>query len=257
MAEQGKKKGLGTIAWVLIGCLGIVVLGVGTLTIGTVWLGKKAIDAAKDPVLLAETAVRMHPDYDLVDSDADDGTLRIRRASDNELFTVDVDEILENGLVIEGADGERIEFNPQAAQEGGALVTTTAADGSTGSVTMGEGGITFEGADGQTATIGKGATLPSWLPEFTGGEVTPGMASRKANGEIGGMLTIASDSALEDFSASLESQLEESGFTRTGLIEQPGIRVLTYESEGRTLQISLQATDAGGSQAGIAFNGPE
>lgn len=254
MAE-GKKKGLGPIAWVLIGCLGVVVIGFGALAVGTLWLGKKVVETVNEPIKMAEVAVQMHPDFELVDSDAESGTLRIRRNGEPDVITVTIDDVIENGLVIESSSGERVEFNPSEGE--GMVVTTTDAAGASGKVTIGEGGATVTGKDGVTAQFGGDIDrddLPGWLPEFDG-EVTPSMVGTQGNGEVGGMLSIKSTRSTADFRAAIEKKFEGAGFTRTGLVEQAGIVVLQYEQGERKVSVQIYPGD-GGTQATATFNGP-
>ena len=99
-APQGKK-GLPVLAWIAIGCGGIVVLGgIAFTLIG--WLAvSKMKDVASDfednPTrAAAELMVRMNPELEMVESDEDAGTLTVREKSSGKVITFNYEDIKED-----------------------------------------------------------------------------------------------------------------------------------------------------------------
>ncbi|MGH9380894.1 MAG: hypothetical protein ACRD2Z_09830, partial [Thermoanaerobaculia bacterium] len=155
--QPQQKKKLGPLAWILIGCLGIIVL-VGILTVaGGIFATKKLKDVAENyrenPArAAAELAVRMNPDLELVEADDEAQTLTIRNKKTGEVFTADWSDIQQGKFRID-AGGKKVTVD-----------ATRATSGDGGVITM-----TDESGDA-TVTIGGGDTssVPAWFPAYPG-----------------------------------------------------------------------------------------
>ncbi len=84
------KKGLPALAWVGIGCGGLVVIAIIVMIIGGVWFTKKAkelgVDFQKNPErAAAELVVNLSPDLEKVSTDEEAGTMTIRKQDGTEM----------------------------------------------------------------------------------------------------------------------------------------------------------------------------
>ncbi|MGH9381695.1 MAG: hypothetical protein ACRD2Z_13930, partial [Thermoanaerobaculia bacterium] len=155
--QPQQKKKLGPLAWILIGCLGLVVLAGAVMLAGGFFVAKKVKEVAKDyqenPArAAAELVVRANPDLELVEADDEAQTLTIRNKKTGEVFTADWSDIQQGKFRIE-SDGKEVTVDATRA-------------------TRGEGGVitvTDESGDA-TVTIGGGDTssVPAWFPAYPG-----------------------------------------------------------------------------------------
>lgn len=100
---QQEKKSLGPLAWVLIGCLGVVVLAVAIMVAGGFFVAKKVKGVSEDyqenPArTAAEMVVRTHPGFELIGSDDEAQTWTIRDKETGEVFTVDWSDLQQGKL---------------------------------------------------------------------------------------------------------------------------------------------------------------
>jgi len=152
-----KKKGLHPLAWVAIGCGGLVLVGGIVAVIVGLFVFNKARQFAKDveenPVAAtARFIAATNPDIELVEDDREAQSVTFRNVKTGETTTVSYEDI-QKGRVTFSSKGQ----------------TATLDAGGTG----GEGGVTIKTDEG-TATFGVGAGAtdwPSWLPAYPG--VTP------------------------------------------------------------------------------------
>lgn len=195
-ARPQGRKGLPALAWIAIGCGGIVVLaGIAFTVLGWFAVGKMkdvASDFEKNPTkAAAELVVRMNPDLEMVDSDEEDGTITVREKSSGKVVTLNYDEIEEGRISFESEEG-RVEITGQA-QGGEAAMTITTEEGET--------------------RIGGGGEVPDWIPAH------PATTTRRSvlhsagpNGETGqASFTVDADAA--DVAAFYKRELEGAGYT--------------------------------------------
>jgi hypothetical protein len=189
------KKGMGPLAWVGIGCLVVVVLGLGTCYA----LGRMATNKLKeytdDPNKIAMTAAKLvikaNPDVELVASDDAAQTLTIRNKKTGEQFTVSVADIRDGKLSFEGPDG-------------------------TSSISIGDGSITASDAEGRETAIslpgGQKADLPAWLTLFPGATAEPIMQTSNKR-QRSGSYVVTSGGTLQEVADHYERAFEAAGLT--------------------------------------------
>jgi hypothetical protein len=155
------KKKVSPIVWILLGCVGLIVVIVIVLAgTGAYFVHKVAANPA---MAAAKLVVSANPDLDLVSSDDKAGTLTVRNKKTGEVVTVDLDDIKNGHLKFKSGDKES-ELNVGGeGNEGGLTVT----DGS-GKTTFKVGG-------------GAGAKVPDWVPMYPG--TTPTGYYQADNGE--------------------------------------------------------------------------
>lgn len=176
MAE-GKK--LGALAWVLIGCGGLLVLGGIVTVVGVYWVGKKAVNAIEEvtdnPALAAAKAVVWADrDLELVDIDEEAGTMVVHNTKTDEEIELDWSDIAEGNFRWKSSEGE-VEISTFEQGDGGTAKLEFRATGSDG--------------QRQTATFGVSNNLedvPDWVPrDPRASDVQVGFTSRTQDAATG------------------------------------------------------------------------
>jgi len=216
---QGRK-GLPVLAWVAIGCGGMVVLaGIAFMVLGWFAVGKMkdvASDFEDNPTkAAAELVVRMNPDLEVVGSDDDDGTITVREKSSGKVVTLNYEDIEEGRISFESEEG-RVEITGQA--QGG------------------EGAMTITTDEGETR-IGGGGEVPDWIPAHPATTTRQSLLhSTGPSGETGqAAFTVDADAG--DVAAFYKTELEDAGYT---------VSVTTYSSDDGSVSV-VNGQQAGGS----------
>ena len=143
--EQQKKKGLGTLAWIGIGCgalLLIMLIAMGACGIFVANVAKDSLETIKDVAEdfsenpAAELVVRVNPEIELVESDREAGRITIREKSSGKVLTFTYEDISEGRFSFEGEDGEALRIDASGATNGEATITLESEDGTTTVVTV-------------------------------------------------------------------------------------------------------------------------
>ena len=96
------------LLWILAAVLGLFLLMVIAVVAGGLFVAKKVSDVASNPGLAAvKLMVAANPDIELVSSDENKGTFRIREKKTGRVLTVDFDQIRSGKLVFE-EDGQKV-----------------------------------------------------------------------------------------------------------------------------------------------------
>jgi hypothetical protein len=243
-APPAKKKGMGPLGWVLIGCGALVLLcAVGFAVLG--YLAKnKLAEIQKNPEMAAaKLIVRANPDLDLVSADDDAKTITIRNKKTNETVTANLDDI-KNG---------RFKFS---SDKGSASFDVSGKDGA-GTIK-----VTDEKGKQSTMSFGAGApqNLPSWVPIYPGASSQGTFASTTPEGRAGGF-TVTTGDALDKVVDWYESQLKAAGFTvqkataSTSGATSSGNVTGTTGDQKRTVNVAVSVNDKGpGTQALVTYN---
>ena len=230
MSEQ--KKGLSPLAWVGIGCVGLVVLiGIGLMAAGW-FVSKKVKEFAENPVeATARTIALASPEIEFVSSDEETRTVVFRNEKTGEEITLNFEDIENGNFSFENADGQQsLSINADGAASGGGLTITT---------------------DEGTATIGSGGgreRIPAWVPIYPGAGVNVGFTSSSDEGSMG-MIELTDWASGEEVIEFYATKLEEEGYevTRNTLSFGDNEQVMlsgTHEGEKRT--VSAQWVNAEG-----------
>ena len=142
------KKGLSPLAWIGIGCGGLLLIGILVVSVGGYFAAKTVSDFVGDnpAAAAAEAIVRINPELELVESDREAGTITIREKSTGKEVTVNYSQLERGELVFGDAEGEEVRIQSGTSGDGGPI-SITGSDGS--SVSMGAAGAAVE--------------APSWL----------------------------------------------------------------------------------------------
>lgn len=236
-----KKKGLHPLAWVAIGCGGLLVVGGIVALAAGFFVYTKARELAKDvqenPVAAtARLIAATNPDIEIVNDDRQAETITFRNVKTGETITVSYDDI-EKGKVTFSSQGKT------------ASVEMGSADG--------EGAVTVKTDEG-TATFGAGAGAaqwPEWLPAYPG--VTPQgtFSSNTAEGR-GGFFTFRTSNSLEQVADFYARELPKVAFQINSRTTTPDGIVLSAATadgsraanvvanrEGSDTQVTVQFTE--------------
>lgn len=238
------KKKMSPWAWVAIGCGAIAVLAViaigATVAAGGWFLKKQASKFEENPLIAgAELAVRANPDVELVESDAEAGTITFRDKKSGEVITMNAEDIKEGKLSITTKDGTAT-FDGSTTDDGGTLKVTN--------------------EKGEEAVFTAGATvpkdLPAWLPVYAGSTVEGAYDATNA-GSRNAMFTMKTadniDQVVEFYEAKLKAaglKVDRSSYETNG---QKAITLVgTSEDSKKTATIAVTNAD-GTTQAMVNF----
>ncbi len=221
------KKGLSPLAWIAIGCGGILLVAGVVVTLGLGWLFNKGSEYVKEieaepAMVAAETLVRLNPELELVESDSDAGTLTIREKDTGKELTIDIAELQQGRIRFDSEEGE-------------------------GTVEIGgqEGVLRVENEKGETFEIGSGE-IPAWVPSYPGQSSEPTVLfSRRDAAGLHGAIDFETEdepAAVLDFYV---RELESAGYEvertdLTGSLGNGGLLTARNEPEGRRLDINVR-----------------
>jgi len=224
-----KKKGMGVVGWLAIGCLIVLLLGLGSCFACGYYakrkLGQISQDFEKNPEMAtAKMVVQMTPDLELVSTDDAAGTLTVKNTKTGEVVTVSV------------AD----------AKEGKFSIST---DQGTSSVDVNQdGSMEVTGADGQTATLSTGGTadLPSWVPAYPNGQASTNYTATTNEGKTAMVMVTTSDS-IDDVASFYEQRLKEGGLEVSKSVSNVGGETIaTVGASDPKRQVSIMVASVDG-----------
>lgn len=238
-----KKKGISPIAWIAIGCVGLIVIAGLVLMAGGLFVAKKGADFAReiqeDPGAasrkLAEMAIRMNPDYEIVETNDDEGTITFRDERSGEVTTMNFQDI---------ADGK---------------FSVTDEDGKTSTMSFGADGIEARSGDGEDEVssfnvFGGGADTEN-VPEavlFSGASDLSATFTQKSATAASGMINYSTDASLEEVVEWYEESLEGCSVNR---VDAMGIRNATLDcAGGDTVSLIFSETSDGGLKVVVNYS---
>ena len=245
--EQQKKKGLGALAWIGIGCGALIVIILVVLVGGGFFLFGKAKDVVEDfsdnPVAAAaETVVRLSSELELVESDREAGKIIVREVSSGKVLTFDYEDISEGRFSFEGEDGEALRFDASGAADGEATLTIEAEDGTT---TLGTGGQAVD--------------LPDWLPSWSGSVAEQGGFSTVTNTERTGTYAFQTEDSADAILAfyrevleDLDLEVSEAKYSGGG----SAVTSLSGKSAEYDVTVSVTDTQTEATTVSLIYKGP-
>lgn len=237
-----KKKGLGPLAWVGIGCGCLLVALVVTFFVAGAFLVRTLKgfigEVEKNPAMAAAKAiVKMNPDLEAVSVDEANGTMTVRNTKDGKVLTLSFEDIKNGKFSIKDEAGKEVTFSAEGKGD--------------------KGGLTVEGPDGKTV-FGVGANAanaPSWVPRYPGATIEGNFAADTPEGKGGSFTARTSDDVgrVIDF---YKRELEAAGLkvttTRVDGADGPAGTV-SGESEKRSATVMV-GRDGSGTQAIVTYS---
>lgn len=231
--------------WLGLGCAAIIVVGLVAVAVLTFWVGHKVKSysdlAQKNPAMAAaKLAVAANPDAEVVSEDDSAGTITVRNKKTGETITMDTSDIKNGRLRFKNEKGEETTFEGKGAGGKGSF-----------KVKSNRGEMTF-GA-------GSEASVPDWVPSYPGATAAGTYSSKSDEGIAGGYSFQTADSP-DEVMAYFESRLkgdgydvnrsnfEHNGKTSGGIVQG------TANGGARTVQMTVSATDGGGTSVAVVYS---
>jgi hypothetical protein len=229
---QPKKKGLSPLAWIGIGCLGLLVMGGVVATLITMFVARKVSEVAsemeEDPVAAtAKLLAAANPEIELVAADKENRTVTFREVSTGKELTFNYDDI-EQGRVSFSSGSETAELQ------------VTGDDGS--------GGLTVKTSEG-TATFSAGSDasdIPDWIPVFPDTIPTNNFAA-EADGQVTGTFTFTTSSDVDSILNYYDNEGKAVGLETKSRTATPdgAIWIAASPDEKRGLTVMASKGDGG------------
>ena len=228
--QPPKKKG-GALKWVLIGCLGLILVSGLFFVTCSMFVAKKAKDFAgemsENPAgTLARMAVRANPDLEIVEDDPEAGKLTIRDKRSGEEITIDYEDIQEGRISFDTPEG-KLDIDAQGGADGVVRMETP------------EGERTVYGAGGDAAD------LPDWIPAYAGGSAPEVAYTRRGGGTNAGAYTFTTSDSPSRVIRFYEEALQAEGFEVVVHSAAEGGLVTASSDDGRTAQVTANREDDG------------
>ncbi len=238
--SNGQKKGLHPMAWVAIGCAGLLLVVFLVVGVGGAFVFKKGKELVEEieanpTKAAAELVVRVNPELDLVESDEEAGTMTIRNNKTDQVITLDYEAI---------KDG-RFEWETDEGEKGSIAISTT---------DSGEGApqLKISTAEGDTK-FGAGVDLsevPDWVPAYPNTIERKGTFSSQTAAGVTGAYSFSTSDKPQAIIDYYEKLLGGQGFeiskqTFQGGNNSGGNVSGTRANDGRTVSVFVQAKESG------------
>jgi hypothetical protein len=226
-----KKKGLPALAWVAIGCLGLMMIAGVIVTVGGIFVAHKvkqvASDMEDDPVATtAKILAAASPDIEFVKADKDARKVTFRDTKSGKELTVGYDDI-QNGKVTFTSEGKTAEIEVKQNGDEAGQMTIRSEDGN----------ATFQ-------TGGDVKNLPDWVPLLPG--TTPqGSFASETNGVRAQAFHFETEKPLDEVLDYYQKELERAGLkvhSRT-TTNEGGLLVAASADENRSLNVIASTQD--------------
>lgn len=216
--QAAPKKGLHPLAWVGIGCGGLLVLAIigGAFLVGAM---KRKYDEvvkefAENPQkVVAEQVVKMNPDLEVVLEDDEAGEMTIRNTATGEESTISYKDLAEGKLTVKGDDGSIIQL---------------------GSADL--------------------SSVPAWVPVYPTMNSPLVPYHQDKAGEVHGLVSFTTSDAPADVMAFYESGMssssQSSSFVNVGEIEKSS---KTFRDGKKTLTVSAQKGQSLPTQVQVSY----
>lgn len=222
-AQPQKKKGFSPLAWVLIGCVGLIIVFAIVIFAGGLFVTKKAADFIEEnkdnpAKAMAELAIKMNPDLEYIESD-------------------------DETVTFENEKGEVVKMNFKDIEDGKFSFETE--DGESGSVSFGRDGIsgTGTGDDGEETDFAIfGGADTSNVPDqvkFPDADDFGAAMTQRSESQASGMITFTTDASIEEVIA---WQSESLGDCKVNQLDYAGNKVANLDCgpNSATLQFADQ-----------------
>lgn len=248
------KKGLSPLAWIAIGCGGLVVVGFIVFIALGAFVFKKGKDMVEEATgtssfeelakkleenpakTAAELAIRVNPELDLVSTDDDAGTITFRNTETGEEATLSFEDIAEGRFTMTTDEGE---FSIDASEEEG-------------------GGVTFSGPEGETR-FGAATDLsdvPDWVPLYPGASETQSAFHTTSGEGTTGALTSKTTDDAKQVVAHYKELFEDEGYkvqTESVTTTPDGALGIISAQRGDGSSLNVMATQ-GDAETTVAIN---
>jgi hypothetical protein len=239
------RKKTSPLVWILVGLVAFFMLAGILVLAGGLFIFHKAKQAGLDPDMIQKNpalaavnlALSANPEIEKISIDEDRGTITVREKKTGKVMTLDFKDAQEGRFSFTAEGKETVSIEAKAA-------------GSEGSVEIrsGEGSARF----GSEAA----ANVPAWLPAYPGVRPEGAFSARASGGESGTYHFRTADAA-ERVVSFYEAGLKKAGLeVDINTLRQGGTMttsVLSGESAGRTVQVTIVPDEGGGTGVTVGF----
>jgi hypothetical protein len=237
---DAEKKGMSPLAWILVGCGGLVLIGGIAFGIFLFWAGKKvktlAEEAEKDPgLLLAKTIGATNPEIEFVGREGEMYTFRNEKTGEE--ISISLDDLKQGKISVTSAEGtSELTFSEE----------------------NGQAEFKMETPDGSYTSSGGGdlSQLPEWLSLPEGAEVMSHIHQNTST-QTGGMLTLKLAGDLDSSAAYYRQSMAGQGFELAESSFSSGDNhTLHLQGKNEALRRSLNVTLSSGDsvQANLIYS---
>jgi len=237
-----KKKGMGPLGWIAIGCGVIILCGLIFLAVGGYFASRFAHRLAKNPgMFAAQVLARTNPDLEIVSQDESAGTITVKNKKTGETATVNMSD-LKNG-----------KFSMKTDKGASMTIDGNAKDGGVIKVTDDKGNQSV-----MSAGAGAPKNLPSWVPNYPGA-TSQGTFDTNNDKEHAGAFTVSTKDPVSQVIGWYETQLKSGGFkvektTYNANGKDGGTVSAKSDDDKHTVNVAVGADDNGGTTAMVTFN---
>jgi hypothetical protein len=235
--EAPAKKGLGTLAWVAIGCGVLILIVVVALAVGGLFVFNKAKQVADDldfegnpGLAAARMVVRLSPELEEVAVDEEAGTITVRNTKTGEEVTVDFEDLKEGKIRWQSGDRE-VTIDASESGDGGAVSVT-------------EEGRSMKLTTGAAAA----GEVPDWVPLYPGTEPSASHGESGTEG-VRGTFRLETDDGVSEVIDFYRGELEGLGFEVSFNVlsgdtgDQGGLVRGTDEASGRSVTVLVSVDE--------------
>ena len=231
MTQPPPAKKSNALMYVLAGCGGLLVLVLLVASVIAFYIHSKAAEFGRNPAFAAaKLAMSLNPEVEVLNANESTGKITLREKKTGKTVTMDFRDIQKGRFSFEDAEGKKIDLQAQAEGDSGSL--------------------TVKGPDG-TMQFGSGsaAKIPSWVPQYPGGQVA-GTASAQGGQGDAGTFQVKCSGTVEAVAAFYEREIKAAGMTVQKHSMQSGktsmIMVMGENtSDGRSVSATVSSTDQG------------
>jgi hypothetical protein len=223
----------GPLLWILLGCLGVIVIaGVIAVSCG-LFVINKARQAGIDPAMMeknpglavAKMLATMNPDIEVLSVDESRGIIRVRDKKTGKSLTMNLAEAKNGKIVFQDDDNKNLEIQTQGEGDSASIQMRSPE----GTVRMGAGAV----------------QLPDWMPAYPGATGTGSFGVNANNGKAGTDTFETSDS-VEEVASFYEKALKDGGFEvqKTTMQAPNQESMVILSGDARALKRTASATIA-------------
>jgi len=240
------KKKMGALGWVMIGCGGLLVIGL-IVTVGLYFfVMHKVKQAGLDPELLKKNPglasvkmlVAMNPDLEMTSVDDDRGIAHIYDKKKNKHYILSFEDAKHGRMTLQEEGGETVTLNANGSGPNGTFEVKS----SEGSFKLGGGGQ---------------VSLPSWVPSYPNSQPTANMTASDANGKTV-MFSFKTSDAVDKVVGFYKDGLTSAGLTVTNNSifssngSNGGLVVASDTDKKRTVTVTV-GTEQGQTAVAVTF----
>jgi len=215
--SEVKKKGLPALAWVGIGCGGIVLIGIVCVVLAGVWGFRKVKEVAKELTsnpgkASAEFVVANHQDLEKVSENDETGEMTVRIKSSGEQLTLKYDDLAKGRIMVEDKDGKVTQLGLSDLQR-----------------------------------------VPAWIPRYPGAKDATSLMHSEDAGKISGMLTFTTTDTVEDVKKFYEYEARKLTFNSSGSrsMKLSGTETINLKFEAGTREMTVDIYGMSGQPLGV------